>query len=101
MFETFKNEETRRTFNIAFWHGFYVGMLIFIVLNVVAYFYADYIYEDRSIGFSPVSRFEWGFPFSWTGSSLTGYQDGPLNILVLVLFGFVFGFIYKSFKQKD
>jgi hypothetical protein len=91
MFEAFKTEEKRRIFNKPFWHGFYFGVMIFLVLNVTAYIYARYTYEKWPIQFSGFRRFEWGFPFSWEGNSFTGYQDGPLNILVLVLFGFVFG----------
>ncbi len=103
MFQPFKNEEKLRIFNKRFWNGFYVGVAVFVLINVFAYFYADYKYQQylsQPIVFAPVRRFLWGFPFSWEGDRLTGFADGPLNIVVMLLFGFVFGIIFKTFSSK-
>lgn len=103
MFRSFEREEEKRTFNSAFWRGFYVGLAAFVVLNVAAYFYSSFEYErsmHRWSGFSPASHFKWGFPFAWDGQDVLPYSDGVLNLLVFITFGFVFGFVFRYFRSR-
>ncbi|HCA57705.1 MAG TPA: hypothetical protein DEP46_06970 [Blastocatellia bacterium] len=101
MFQPFETEKKNRIFNKRFWVGFWLGVSVFIVLNVVAYFYADHYFQHdlwRAGTIAPAPRFVWGFPFSWEADRLLGIAGGPLNLLVAALFGFGFGTIARSVR---
>lgn len=92
MFQPFETEKKNRIFNKRFWVGFWLGVSVFIVLNVVAYFYANHHFRQHLwSNMAPAPRFVWGFPFSWEDDRLLGIAGGPLNLLVAALSGFAFG----------
>jgi hypothetical protein len=87
----------------AFKVGVAIGVMIFFAINFVNYVYAAKEYEkylNEPIKFAPAARFRWGFPLIWDGYNLGYSWDGTLNALAAILFGIVFGLIFRHFSRK-
>ncbi len=83
--------EERRLYNRAFKTGFCVSVLVFALLNVIAYLVALRKYQayvEPEILFAPVGRRfpRWGFPFVWDGDNFGFIEDGLVLILLPLWF---------------
>lgn len=103
MIEQISESEKRRTFNRSFWSGFTVGSLVFLGANVVAYAIANQRHEEylsRPIQFAPAPHFRFGFPFDWDGYNFGYFWDGTVNLLVWMLFAFMFGLTARYLVKR-
>lgn len=90
-------------YNRAFKIGVAVGVMIFLIINVVDYVIASKEYEaylNGPIKFAPLARFRWGFPFIWDGYNFGFAEDGVLNVIVATTFGIICGLIFRFFGRK-
>ncbi len=98
--------EEGRLYNRAFKTGFCVSVLVFALLNVIAYLVALRKYQayvEPEILFAPAGRRfpRWGFPFVWDGDNFGFIEDGlVLNFICLVVCGFVIGILFRFFDWK-
>ena len=88
----------------------------FALANVVAYLVAirrwneDLVANIGRTQRAPASSFRWGFPFNWQGHNFGQREDSLvwilvypadgllLNALVVVVCGFLVGFLFRWFK---
>ena len=93
---------------------FKIGVLfsfsLFVVFNFLSYFsayirYREFInkHVNSKTMIAPFPNFPlWGFPFKWdeTYFNLIISGGGILNLIVLVLFSFMLGFLFKFINSK-
>lgn len=91
-------------YNRKFKIGVLVGVLVFLVANVISYLVALQTYEELRHGpiqFSPAPRIRWGFPFVWYGYNFGYTVDGILNVIIAAMFGIIFGLIFRFWLKSE
>ncbi|HLM61705.1 MAG TPA: hypothetical protein VK308_12940 [Pyrinomonadaceae bacterium] len=97
-----------KIYDKAFKVGFGINLLLFLTINILSYFNSYEEYSNREIKFAH-SGYSWGFPFEMyrhyfgypsndIGFTLSGVV---LNTFVIVICGFILGFLFKSIWAED
>jgi hypothetical protein len=94
-----------KIYNMAFQFGVVFNVLLFTFLNIISFLHASNNYKsiERSIIYSPAGyEPRWGFPFAWGETYFNIVEGGGtiLNILIWVICGFLFGFLFKFAGSK-
>lgn len=99
-----------KVYDIAFRMGVLFNVVLFTLLNVINYKWAESEYLQRQIererGAPSFGCCEsigsWGFPFDWTVKySIIEGMGTILNIIIIAACGFAFGFLFKFFFRES
>lgn len=110
MFDAVTKIEGNRVFDKRFKGGLFLGLSLYVVLNVVSYILESWRYEEQLNEFqrfSPQPRFRFGFPLYWEGYNFGYFFDGIPNLIFWMMFGILFGllarylFAPRGWKRKD
>lgn len=91
-------------YNRKFKIGAVVGVIIFVVANIISYFIElkrHVAIINDPISFAPAPRFRWGFPFVWDGYNLGYLIDGSLNVVVAAMFAIIFGSVFRVIRFRS
>ena len=88
--------------------GFVVTITAFVLIALALFVLAGWEYDRmaETKKFFPVGgRLAWGFPFYWSGADFSSFLANlfvrPIgNILIILGFGLVGGFIARSFRSR-